>query len=182
MIELPAEDADAEGFLKRVESATRGLCRIHRPAEIIVVRIDNWFDHKWLGFSGKILGALGVWKSTLTVPPFVPNRVSWQRRYQRMESSGDYELTEPGPSLHITDTSTPKLRREVSRIAPDTALVWFSGNSKPNGKGGVMAYVPIENDYWAWYAGLTGNGEWKPQTLKGITPQEFQHLESSGAA
>ncbi len=180
LIEFLAEETDAEGFVKCVGSVARGLCRIHAPAELIVVRIDNWFDHKWVGFSGKILGALGVWKKTLTIPPFVPGRVCWQRRYQRVSSSESYELTDPGPSLHITDKSTPKLRREVSKIAPKTVLLWFSSNTEPNKKGAVMAYVPTENDYWAWYVGLGGNGEWKPRALHGITLQAFQHLEFSG--
>jgi hypothetical protein len=38
-----------------------------------VVKIDNWFGKRWLGFSGKALGALGVRKKKLTLPPFHPH-------------------------------------------------------------------------------------------------------------
>ena len=47
----------------------------YRPAEIYLVCIDRWFDAKWLNFSGKVLGALGVWRSRTTIPPFHPHRV-----------------------------------------------------------------------------------------------------------
>jgi hypothetical protein len=57
-IAAAADDADA--FVSVVDGVVDGIARAHRPVEVVVVKIDNWFGDKWLKFSGKVFGALGV--------------------------------------------------------------------------------------------------------------------------
>ncbi|HEY2859006.1 MAG TPA: hypothetical protein VGJ21_11360 [Terracidiphilus sp.] len=37
------------------------------------------------------------------------------------------------------------LLRKAAVAAPFTALVWYSGNSKTNGRGSLMAHVPVNS-------------------------------------
>ena len=70
----PDQD-DAADFIAEVQGLVDGLLRHYAPRTVVLIKIDNFFGSRWLRFSGKALGALGVWKKRLNVPPFVPNRV-----------------------------------------------------------------------------------------------------------
>jgi hypothetical protein len=74
------EDDDAE-FLEQVRLCIDWVTQVHRPPELFLIKIDNWFGPNWLRFSGKCLGAIAIWKDRLTIPPFVPHRVLWERRF-----------------------------------------------------------------------------------------------------
>ena len=80
-MQLIPEVDDAPGFLSQVQALADGLLRSFHPSSVVVIKIDNFFGSKWLHFSGKALGALGVWKKRLNIPPFVPERVVWQRAF-----------------------------------------------------------------------------------------------------
>jgi hypothetical protein len=70
---ITPEKDDATDFVVTVERAVSGLIRRDAPSSLVLIKIDNWFESNWLHFSGKVMGAFGVAKTTLTVPPFVPN-------------------------------------------------------------------------------------------------------------
>jgi hypothetical protein len=133
----PDED-DALEFTAEVQSLMDGLLRTHAPSSLSVVKIDNWFGPRWLNFSGKALGALGIWKTRLTIPPFVPNRVVWQRTF--LGPSYD-DLVDAKP-IHIKTKSMKALKRYVAEVAPGVAIVWYSGNSAKSGQGSMMVHVP----------------------------------------
>ncbi|MCA1709275.1 MAG: hypothetical protein LC808_40740 [Actinobacteria bacterium] len=69
------EATDDPGYLDWVEATVVGVEEAINTKQTYVVKIDNWFGKRWLGFSGKALGALGVRKQKLTLPPFIPTRV-----------------------------------------------------------------------------------------------------------
>lgn len=71
---IPEQD-DAHDFVALVEQSVNGILRQNAPLSLVLIKVDNWFGPMWLGFSGKILGAIGVWQPKLTIPPFVPNRI-----------------------------------------------------------------------------------------------------------
>jgi hypothetical protein len=71
---------DSPDFIDIVEGLVNGLLIGDAPPSLMLIKIDNWFGSKWLGFSGKILGALGVSMGKLTIPPFVPNHVLSERK------------------------------------------------------------------------------------------------------
>lgn len=102
----------------------------------MLIKIDNWFGFEMAFISGKTFGALGVWKRTLTVPPFVPNRVISQRRF----AAPLYNEMDAGKPLHLNVCSSAALNRKVSDTAPGAVLIWAGGGSKSSGQGGVMAY------------------------------------------
>ena len=80
---------------------------------LFVIRIENWFDHKWLNFAGKGRVADFAWigqsldrdtaldsfhrtGSKTVFPPFTPSRVVSQDFYGKNEH-GAYVLDENGP-------------------------------------------------------------------------------------
>jgi hypothetical protein len=79
---LPTDDA---AFVDLAGRVIAGAAIEAELREIVVVHIDHWFGRRWLGFSGKILGAAGVRSRQLDCshapPPFHPRRVLSARHY-----------------------------------------------------------------------------------------------------
>src|SRR5262249_5889373 len=157
------------GFLARVTSVLNGTLHVYQPAELFLIRLDNWFGQRWLEFSGKALGALGVCKSKLTLPPFVPHRVVSQHHYALDEVTAEYLFDGQGQAIHGTRPSADNLQRYVATIAPGAAFVWYSGSSTANGRGAVMMYIPAGNEHWAWYAAFARSVPWRITCLDGIS-------------
>jgi len=156
-------ESDALEFIARVEAIVSLAIASHPPA-FRLVRINNWFGDRWVGFAGKVLGAAGAWLGEeLVVPPFVPSRIVGERCYGERPNGGYVEVPCRAP-LHISQTSENNLRRRVRTIAPNEALLWYSGNSATNGRGSVLAYVLSQGEYEAWYADLAAPS-WAPRRL-----------------
>src|SRR5437762_13338148 len=102
-MKIAPELDDAPEFVRQVEQVANGVIRRHAPESVVLIKIDNFFGSKWLGFSGKALGALGVWNKpynqpadNIRIPPFVPNRVVSQRRF----AGPSYEEIDSGKPIH----------------------------------------------------------------------------------
>lgn len=118
MIELKPIQTEDPQFVELASQVLNGLIRLHSPQEVYAIQIDHWFDHKWQHFSGKTIGALGVWRSTLTVPPFDPGRVVSQSHFRVKDSStATYEAEEVKP-LHLDQWSGHNLHRFTSTLVP----------------------------------------------------------------
>ena len=172
-MEILIQDDDSKDFIAEVEHCTNGILRAYSPSELILIKIDNWFGPKWLRFSGKTLGALGVWRSKLTVPPFVPNRVISERRF----SAPDYITATPRKPIHIEIESKGAINRDLSEVAPKASLIWYSGNSQKMKRGSVMAYIWHSDSYWAWYAEWAGTDSWKVVSARNIGLAEVSALK-----
>jgi hypothetical protein len=152
-----------------VGAIAQSVATLHGPAELIIVKIDNWFGHKWLKFSGKVMGAFGMWKHELTVPPFVPNRVVWERHFELASSS---ERKDRAP-LHASRPASEAELLKLSNVAPDAAIVWFSARSGTNDRGSIMCCIVSSKEQWAWYAGWSRSDSFNSAALKGISGTEF---------
>src|SRR5687768_6991582 len=85
--EIIVRDGDAQDFIKSINKIMLALIEKFQINEVCIVRIKNWFDHKWLNYSGKSVvqfpGGAGLidsalnneWRKKITIPPFNPNRV-----------------------------------------------------------------------------------------------------------
>ncbi len=160
---------DDHDFIGIVDNVVMHIAEMFKPDEIVIVKVDNWFDHKWLRFSGKTLGALGIWKEKLTVPPFSPGRIDWERAYL---NPFDVESKKQTP-LHKSISGPQATQRKMSDFGQDTAIIWFSGNTNSNKRGSIMAYFPVLADHVAWYAGWTQKENWMPSRLKGVSAIEL---------
>jgi hypothetical protein len=110
-------------------------------ASVFIVRIRGWFGPRWLAFSGKALGALGVSRSDITVPPFVPARITSLVYLTRGENGSFQEAPVPFV-LHPRQPSGRNLSRHLRTLAPSTAFFWVSTGTNSSGRGAFMAYVP----------------------------------------
>jgi hypothetical protein len=174
---------DAPDFVREIELMANGVIRRHAPETLVLIKIDNFFGSKWLGFSGKALGAIGVWfnpsyrpRAIVRLPPFVPNRVISQRRF----SAPAYEEIDRGELVHKPMPSGVALNRRVATAAPNSALIWYSGESKVNGRGAVMAYVPAGESYWLWYAALETGESWSVTETLDIKRDDLASLMEQG--
>ena len=173
MIRIAPCSTDAPEFLARVETILARIVETH-PRQIYVVRIDNWFGKKWVGFAGKVLGAMGVaYREDLVLPPFVPNRVVEQTCYGYSTETRAYRSEGRGAEVHIAQQASENFRRKLSTLFPDAALLWFSGNTGPNGRGSVLAYVPSTAGHEPWFAEFREDSRWRATQVVGLTTGEL---------
>ncbi len=160
-----------------VKAAAEGVLNSLHPKRLYLIHVDNWFDHKWLGFSGQSAGAIGNWKKgdRLTMPPFVPNRVLSQQSWDLDPADRSFHASNAA-DIHVQADSATNLQRRVAQVAPEAAILWYSGNTITNQRGAIMAYLPEDEDYKTWYVGLASGEEWEVANAKGINQKEFQAL------
>jgi hypothetical protein len=93
-ISIPSGLTDDNDFVDLLNALLNALLVQQTPEQLWVIQIDNWFDHKWLRYSGS--GSVPskfpanwtssfmdrftsvkeqFWRDKLTFPPFVPDRV-----------------------------------------------------------------------------------------------------------
>src|SRR6185295_5309937 len=187
-IELTAKPHDDPEFVELVRRLISGCVNEDFPARIFAIRIDNWFDHKWLGFSG--IGRVGFAfygdffiktdtaldefrQDKITLPPFSPKRVIEEYRFIRDES-GAYAPVNPRPYVHQRRlaSSSQNLHKRILDRVDSAILVWFSSNTKVNLRGSIMVYEVKGPDVHPWYSGLAKQeDEWRVIQTKGITPE-----------
>jgi hypothetical protein len=179
------EPDDDPGFLNCVDRVIAGLIDRHAPEEIYLIRIANWFDHKWLRFSGigrvpfhdfSIHTALDEFsQEQLTFPPFTPKRVASQHCFGR-SADGLFNEIPPARLVHrnTRGQSAGNLHRRVADFSPSAAFVWFSSNSAANRQGSVMAYTAFFGQVSAWYAAFRFDRTWRLGRVKGVRVAEVE--------
>lgn len=167
-------NTDTTEFTSRVEEIIISVILVTSPKELYVVKIDNWFGPKWVAFSHKVLGAFGVACRDLTIPPFVPNRVISETFFVLGETGGGYEERTAVKHLHINQSSDANANRKLSRLLPNAAIFWWSGNTGNNGRGSLMAYLPTPDGHVPWYVGFSEKDTWHVSVTKGITIPELR--------
>lgn len=170
-----SEPTDDPRYLDWVEAVVLGVEEAIRTEQAFVVKIDNWFGKRWLGFSGKTLGALGVRKMKLTLPPFIPSRVVLQRRFWD-------DGTHPGRHrrLHRRQPSGENLQRYTEVVLPGAHAFWYSGRSASNDRASFMAYVSTPDGHWPWYVSLQRKKNWQVVDCAGIPLSELEAFIQSG--
>jgi hypothetical protein len=171
--------SDSPEFIDKVRMLAVGVACDHKPLHLYVIRVDNWFGPRWLYFSGKMLGALGVWKDKVTVPPFVPHRVMTEELFE----APNYEKVPNKNAIHINCTSEYALLRRIAEIDKNAAFLWFSGDSQSQKRGSVMVYLPISSDDSGFYVSFAEKKTvFDIAMLRGISRAEIAHLEERGHA
>ena len=174
---ISTHPGDSAEFVDIVRALAVGIARDHQPARLYVIRIDNWFGPRWLYFSGKVLGQLGVYKNEVSVPPFVPHRVLAERVF----AGPSYEETVATSPLHIDCKSSEAVVRRIAEIDRDAAFVWFSGESEGQKRGSVMIYLPISSNDSGFYVGFSHVQKgWEPVMLRGVSRSEIAYVEERG--
>src|SRR5438105_11116946 len=105
---FPAENDDL-AFLSLAQRIVNGASGSLRVREVYLVHVDNWFDHKWLGW-------WSVWKhkklKELCIPPFNPNRIRSQQHFTWDPSSSRWLPEGEGKPLHSNEPkhASPRIR------------------------------------------------------------------------
>jgi len=174
MIQLDRQENDDPEFMSTLDSFVRGALDRYRPDSVVVVRVKNWFGPRWFKFSGKMLGAVGIHKELLTLPPFVPARVLSETHFRRR--GANYVQEEATAPLHIRQSSSSNLQRRVSGFGPKAAFVWYSAESKSNGRASVMSYLPTPEGHRPLFLQFSNASGWKLTQSIGIGGQELIEL------
>jgi hypothetical protein len=194
-IEIPTNDSDDATFVDLIGRIASELVDSSSPEQLFLIKIDNWFDHKWLKFSGKGRVGFGFFEDYLvgmdmdtaldefrqdqvTFPPFSPRRVIEQYYFLRGDN-GNYTFPKRAPLVHqrILRHSSDNLHKRVVDFAGSAIFVWLSSNTEANGRGSFMVYQVQDGEVQTWYVNLTkARGEWRLLKTKGIAPSEVQSL------
>lgn len=184
MIEIKFDNTDAEDFKEIVNTIVSNLIETFNPDEISIVRIKNWFDHKWLNYSGKQILKYDTkthpsipfvlepyWNKEITVPPFNPNRVLSESGHRKKGTNNAlFEET-----LHKFQWSTENRNNLISRRTKNGLCIWISSNSEINRQGSLMVYQIKDSEIQSWYASIEENDDWKVTKTKGIDKNQI-HL------
>jgi len=190
-IQLTVGETDDPLFIELLNSLVGSVLDHRNPETFWIIQIDNWFDHKWLNFSGYGLIASNTpmerydtvkaesYQEKLTFPPFTPNRIMAQWSYIR--TSDDY-IEAPLPALpHGIEKrhSEENLRRRVQDFSRSASFVWYSANTLANGRGSVMVYNVTAEQPDCWYAAFNRQAMWELLAAKGISRSEVEKLFSN---
>lgn len=180
---------DDNDFVSLIHSILECEIARHQPELVWVVQIDNWFDHKWLRFSGYGTFANKLYEKSmpgdnfsimfdsvkepffqakLTVPPFTPERILGQWSFQK--SNGHFvEIAAPRVPHRSTKThSAENLYRRIENYSQSALFAWYSGNTIRNDRGSLMVYRVNGREVDCWYASFRKNPTWGVSMTKGI--------------
>ena len=175
MTNLTRHDNDNPDFISNIEIIIRDKVSKWKPLDLYLTRIDNWFDDKWVKFSGTLMHELSIWQlQDITVPPFHPSRVD-SCDYYRLDN-GIYNKQTTDKTLHIIQASTDNFKRKIADFTDNGLFIWYSGNSKANNKGTLMGYLVRDNDCYTFYISLTGDKKWNVNRTKGIPTKEVEEI------
>jgi hypothetical protein len=189
-VQVSVGHTDDPDFVDLLNSLLQGLLAGCAPREVWIIRIDNWFDQKWLEFSGKGIVAFEFpafmdrydaaldefHQDKVTFPPFAPNRVLGQWSYVR--DGSEYKEV-PLPALpHSTEKrrSERNLHRRVQHFSPSVCFVWYSSNTLSNGRGSVMVYTVEAEQVNTWFAAFNRDTQWRLQATKGANREYVERL------
>jgi hypothetical protein len=177
MIELLPSDDDDLAFLQLAERIVNGAVVALQMREVYLVRVDNWFDYKWLGFWSR-----GKEKqlTELHVPPFNPNRVRSEKHFVWDAIAGQFTPASHDKPLHRRQPGRYVSYREpLDRWSKSAAFIWYSGNSITNRAGSLMLYLSGAETY-AWYASFVKGDHWKVDGERRIARRELDSFEECG--
>jgi hypothetical protein len=187
---IRTDPTDDPAFIELVERIAVRTFKQGDYDEVFIMQIKNWFDHKWLKFSG--IGRVPFdsfrddhpqvaldefWQEKITFPPFTPNRVLRQQWHPAKE-------LKRGAPVHDTKRrqhSSWNLQKRVTRYANSALFVWFSSETKRNERGSLMLYQVRDGLVSAWYASFRKAAGWVLHQTKGTTRGAVEELMASMA-
>lgn len=175
MITLQTDETDATEFVDHVAAVIRGAAFHYACRDLYIIKINNWFGRRWLGFSHKFLGGAGVHsRRDFVIPPFTPARVVSTSLFRQSAGSDEYLPAEIERPIHIDQMASMNWSRRVRKELPGAVLFWWSAGSRLNRKGSLMCYYPGSDGYEGWYAGFAETETWRISETAGITPELLQ--------
>jgi hypothetical protein len=183
-------ETDDPRFIQLVNSLLNGVIASDTPDTVWVIKIENWFDHKWLQFSGigivdyKFPAFLNWYDAALeefrqekvTFPPFTPNRVLGQWSYQR--TAADYSEVPVTSLPHVSkkQRSEKNLQRRVQNSSRSGVFLWYSSNTVTNDRASIMVYTVRGEHVDCWFTAFLRQEQWVLHSTKGVSRGEVQRF------
>jgi len=172
VIEIVPAEHDDVAFLSVAQRILNGAIVELRMREVFLVRVDNWFDHKWLGWWSRN-------EEELRVPTFTPNRVHSEKHFVWKSETSAWEDIGLQKPLHVQQPGRPWLAQPLDRFSESAAFVWYSGNTAYNNMGSLMLYLSGAEGY-SWYASFRKSRAWSIADECRITRRELSVFEERG--
>ena len=172
-------ETDDPYFVELANRVVNGLVARYQPDKVWIIQIDNWFDHKWLKFSGYGLIASNIpmdrydtvkaesFQEKVTFPPFTPDRVLGQWSYERIGSEYSEFASRKLPHGNNRRSSDMNLRSRVQDFSNLALFIWYSGNTVATGRGSVMVYNVSQEQVDCWFLAFNRESEWRLLATKG---------------
>lgn len=184
---IKIEEGDAVDFIHFVNAVMESMYFENQVDDVVFVKVKNWFDHKWLNYSGKSIrpkqyvGGLdtgreetldNAWLEETTIPPFNPKRVIYSKFFRSARSRNE-KVTR---AIHVHQRSTENRRRFVQDYTENGLIVWFSSDTITNQRGSLMVYLSKNGTVTGWYAGFVNSGGWDVSKVKGINSDKIREM------
>ena len=183
---------DCPEFVDAVNYFIESLADIYNRPEMFVVRIKNWFDHKWLNFAGKtttvyeeigetnflIHPAHWIIMQDTVLPPFSPNRVLAQ--YYFKVTNEFIEKSELSGSIHkvYKMRSSKNLNNKIINTSRSGLFIWLSSGSDKTGRASLLTYHTQGNRVGGWYVSFIKSDRWKVHLVKGAVRDRITQIFS----
>jgi hypothetical protein len=182
---IRSDPTDDPEFIALIERIAARVFNQGNYEEVFIIEIKNWFDHKWLKFSG--IGRVPFdsvreshpqvaldefWQEKITFPPFTPNRILRQQRHHWGELKPRYHVHDTQQRQH----SSWNLQKRVTQYASSAVFVWFSSGTKSNDRGSLMVYEVHAESVSAWYVSFRKASGWILDRTKGIARGTVESL------
>jgi hypothetical protein len=176
-------ETDSSDLIVLINQIISSMVFQYKINDLYYVRIKNWFNHKWLNFSG--IGTVPFesggmfefdmvskekWQDEITVPPFNPNRIL-SETYVIRDRSENNSLEKF--SLHKKTNSQNNLQNRIFNYSQNGIFVWYSSNSEINKRGSLMVYRVQGKTIETFYASLVQDHKWRIIQSKGIGLNEL---------
>jgi len=159
-LELFPDDDDDTAFITLVQQTISGSINSSSLEHFSVIKIKNWFDDKWTGFGGVHRDHSGL----LSFEPGLP-----------VTRRGNKALP-PFARSRIINSKTYGNPRENP-----AGFYYFSGNSKSNGRGSLLASIPGSKERWDWYVGYSNSPEWHAIRYKNVSTKDIEIWLKNGS-
>ena len=181
-VNVSQTESDDVVFLRHVHHIISGTLFEHKPHDVFIVHIDNWFGSNWLGFAGKTVGGwVGVHDAEkLRIPPFHPHRVLSEHVYRWDKKRARYVADGAAEPLHrylIPEENVRRKERRIQSVSKSGLFAWYSGKTRQNTNGSMMVYISLKDGAYGWHVQFEKAGDWRVQKVVGITRQELSRLQ-----
>ncbi len=187
IVDIDSREGDEEKYMAAISSLIAVLVKSNQPGHLYVTRINKWFDHKWLKYSGrgrvKFEGSPltdtaldSFWRDKLTFPPFNPKQIADQLHWHR-KLDGTYGGSDKEPRWiykRQLRSSADNLNNRVTEFTKSGLFVWFTSNTKLNMHGSIMVYLVANEEATAWYASFKQESNWMVDKTKGIEKEQVE--------
>ena len=173
---LPTQPDDDPALIAFIEGIVCQVIQHQSPKELYLIRLDGWFNFKWLEFSGKTHGALGVWRAKLTLPPFHPHRVTNEVCAKVICTAPLQLRLKPHKPLHREQASQENLFNWLSKVSTSGLFLWYSGASQSSGRASLMVYQITNAVAEGWYVQFQKDESWQPRMSRGLPQKMLRSL------